>query len=186
MTDSDEALVTRSRNGERPAFEELVRRTARLVYARLLLETGNPDRTQDLVQETYFAAWRKITQLDDPTRFRPWLLAIAQNVHCDALRRESRRKRKGRARASEVLYDIADPSPGPQQAAELGEARRQLLRALRQLPEQYRQPLMLRYLSGADYQTIERQLAISNGTLRGLLNRGMTLLREAMNQARPS
>ena len=44
--------------------------------------------------------------------------------------------------------------------------------------EEYRLPLMLRYLGDADYETISRQLALSNGSLRGLLRRGMQMLRE--------
>ena len=52
MNASDNALVVRARNGDRAAFEELVRRTSRLVFARLYLDTGKADRTEDLVQET--------------------------------------------------------------------------------------------------------------------------------------
>lgn len=185
MTDSDEALVVRSRNGERPAFEELVGRTGRLVFVRLLLETGDAHRAEDLTQETFLAAWRGIRQVQDPKAFRPWLLSIAQRVQLDAWRREGARKRRGRHVGDDAMAGLADPSPGPVQAAETSEARQRLLKALKELPEQYRQPLALRYLAGADYQTIERQLALSNGSLRGLLNRGMVMLREAMT-ARPS
>ena len=48
---------------------------------------------------------------------------------------------------------------------------------LRALPEEYRLPLTLRYLAGADYAAIETQLGLSNGALRGLLHRGLKLLR---------
>ena len=51
------------------------------------------------------------------------------------------------------------------------------LSILRSLPHEYRQVLMLRYLAGADYETIARQLALSNGSLRGLLHRGLAMLR---------
>jgi DNA-directed RNA polymerase specialized sigma24 family protein len=50
------------------------------------------------------------------------------------------------------------------------------------MPEEYRIPLMLRYLGGADYDTIARQLALSNGSLRGLLQRGMKMLREQVRE----
>jgi len=56
------------------------------------------------------------------------------------------------------------------------------LDALRGLPESYRQALSLRYLAGADYETIARQLALSNGSLRGLLHRGLDLLRKRMTE----
>ena len=49
MSEADEALVMRSRGGDRAAFEELVRRTARLLFARAYLETGDSHRAEDLV-----------------------------------------------------------------------------------------------------------------------------------------
>ena len=53
--------------------------------------------------------------------------------------------------------------------------------ALKSLPEEYSLPLTLRYIAGADYETIGRQLGLSNGSLRGLLSRGMARLREKLN-----
>ena len=55
-----------------------------------------------------------------------------------------------------------------------------MLGMLRRLPEEYSVPITLRYIAGADYDTISRQLGLSNGSLRGLLNRGMNRLREMM------
>jgi RNA polymerase sigma-70 factor, ECF subfamily len=51
---------------------------------------------------------------------------------------------------------------------------------LRSMPEEYRLPLSLRYLAGADYDTIGEQLGLTNGTLRGLLHRGLKMLRDRM------
>jgi RNA polymerase sigma factor (sigma-70 family) len=63
--------------------------------------------------------------------------------------------------------------------AEQEEARDKALNVLKSLPEEYRLPLTLRYIAGADYETISRELGLTNGSLRGLLNRGMARLREA-------
>ncbi|MBI2930456.1 MAG: hypothetical protein HYY16_02295 [Planctomycetes bacterium] len=91
--DAEESLVRRAQDGDRASFEELLRRTSRLIYARLYLETDRPDRAEDLLQDTYLVAWRSVGQLADPRTFRPWMMAIAQNVAIDAARRESRKKR---------------------------------------------------------------------------------------------
>ena len=88
VNESDEVLVGRSQRGDRAAFEELVRRTARLVFSRLYLETGSSDRAEDLAQETFLLAWRKIRQVTDPAGFRSWLFTIAQSVAIDAYRRD--------------------------------------------------------------------------------------------------
>ena len=183
---SDQILVLRSQAGDRAAFEQLVRRVARLVYSRIYLDTGDPDRTEDLVQETFLSAWRSIARVSDPAGFRTWLLTVAKSVTADAYRRESRRKRQGgrtRSDADDVFPRLADPAPTPPEAAEREEERRQALDVLRSLPEEYRLPITLRYIGGADYDTIGRQLGLSNGSLRGLLNRGMARLREAMKRA---
>ena len=91
--EADEALVVRSRRGDRAAFEELVRRSARLLFAHLYLKTRDVHKTEDLVQETYLLAWRSIADLDDPKTFRAWLTTIANSAFVDVMRRDSRKKR---------------------------------------------------------------------------------------------
>jgi RNA polymerase sigma-70 factor, ECF subfamily len=157
-----------------------VRRTARLVYARHCLATGDRHRAEDLTQETYLMAWRSIRQLKTGGDFRAWLMAIARSAEIDAVRREHRKKRNGPRGDAGQLIRVSDDQPDPSQVLERDEARRRAIDALRELPEEYRQPLALRYLAGADYDEIARQLALSNGSLRGLLHRGMVLLRKKL------
>src|SRR5262249_36022511 len=115
---------------------------------------------------------------NDPARLRPWLLAIAQNVLAESLRHQSRRKRAAPARAGpDALAKVPSPQPSPDQDAERVDMHDRILAALRSLPEEYRLPLTLRYVTGADYETIETQLGLSNGALRGLLHRGLKILR---------
>jgi RNA polymerase sigma-70 factor (ECF subfamily) len=176
----DEALVLLSQRRDRAAFEQLVRRTGRLVWSRLYLETGSADRADDLAQETFLAAWRSVGQVTQPAGFRAWLMSICHNIAVDTARRESRQKRSGAYVPGDALNDLPHPDPEPPEAAERNEERRRVMEVLQSLPEEYRQVLMLRYLGGADYQEIGRQLGLTNGSLRGLLNRGMGMLREKM------
>src|SRR5229473_2455722 len=114
MTDSEIALVQSARTGDRAAFEELVRRTSRLVFARLYLETGDRHWAEDLLQETWLLAYRALYRLNDPGSLRPWLLAIAQNVLAEAARRQSRRKRTAPPRAGpHALAEVPSPEPSP-------------------------------------------------------------------------
>lgn len=178
MSENEEALVRQAQVGDRNAFEEIVRRTSRLLFARLYLETGNADRAEDLLQETLLAAYRAISRLQEPKNLRPWLLTIAQNVLIDAARRDARKKRAAPVRASPaVLALVPGPSPPPEEEVEQAETRERVVAVLRSLPEEYRLPLTLRYIAGADYETISTQLGLSNGSLRGLLHRGLKLLR---------
>ena len=179
MSETDTALVVRARDGDRAAFEELVRRTSRLVYARLYLDTGRADRVEDLLQETFLQAFRALRSLTDPAGFRPWLLAIAHNVLIDDARRAARQKRT--APPTELhLALLPSPEPSPVEAAERSELRQQVLSVLRSLPSEYQLPLTLRYIVGADYESIGEQLGLTNGSLRGLLHRGLKLFRDRL------
>jgi RNA polymerase sigma-70 factor (ECF subfamily) len=180
VNETDEALVLASQRGDRAAFEELVRRSARLVFSRLYLETGDSHKAEDLVQETFLVAWRSIRQVTDAKGFRSWLFSIAHSVVIDSVRREGRKKRAAKREDAGVLLTIADGRAAPDESAEREESKQQVLSVLRSLPEEYRLPITLRYIAGADYDTIGQQLGLSNGSLRGLLNRGMAKLRTAM------
>lgn len=179
MTDTETALVAKARDGDRAAFEELVRRTSRLVFARLYLDTGHAARAEDLLQETLLLAFRSVRRIADPATFRPWLLAIAHNVLIDDARRSSRQKRTAPP-AAKPLAALPSTGPSPPEAAEKEEQRQQVLAVLRSLPEEYRLPLTLRYITGADYDAIGEQLGLTNGSLRGLLHRGLKMLRDRL------
>jgi RNA polymerase sigma-70 factor (ECF subfamily) len=179
MTENEIALVLRARNGDGEAFEELARRTSRLVFARLYLDTGNRDRAEDLVQETFLLACRSLRRLLDPKGFRPWLLSIAHNVLIDSFRKQARQKHTTSGCETQLL-SAADKGLAPDELAQRAELRQRVLSVLRSLPEEYRLPLSLRYLAGADYETIGEQLGLTNGSLRGLLHRGLKLLRDRL------
>src|SRR5260221_12239937 len=125
MGDNDLALVRTARGGDRGAFEELVRRTSRLVYARLYLETGDAHQAEDLLQETYLAAFRSLHRLADAATFRPWLLTIALNTCRDAARHDSRLKRTAPPPAE------APPAPPPEDERQRQEVRSRVLAVLR-------------------------------------------------------
>jgi RNA polymerase sigma-70 factor (ECF subfamily) len=181
MMESEETLVQNAQRGDRAAFEELVRRTSRLVLARLFLDTGDRHLAEDLLQDTLLTAFRSLQQLTEPARFRSWLLRIAHNAAIDSARRGQRLKRQPPADPGRLgLGPTASPDPAEQ--AEIEEQRVKVLDILRSLPEEYRIPLSLRYLTGADYETIQMQMGLSNGSLRGLLHRGMNLLRAEMEK----
>ena len=175
MIEPDEILVRSAQRDDKAAFEELVRRTTRLVFARLYLETGDTHQAEDLLQETFLTAFRNLGQLTEPAKFRSWLLRIAQNRAIDAARRQLRQKQQ---------LDILRLEASPQSLhdSQREDLRQQVLAVLRTLPEEYRLPLTLRYLTGADYETIQVEMGLTNGSLRGLLHRGMNMLRAELRK----
>ncbi len=181
MVDGDDILVIRAQRGDRAAFEELVRRTSRLVFARLFLETGDTHQSEDLLQETLLQAYRTIGQLTKPENFRAWLLQIAQNLVLNAIRHQNRKKRTPVPEILKLRQDAITVAR-PDEQAEDEELRQQVLAVLREMPEEYRLPLTLRYLVGADYDTIQLQMGISKGSVRGLIHRGMQRLRAELQK----
>jgi RNA polymerase sigma-70 factor, ECF subfamily len=180
MNETEVALARRAKGGDRLAFEELVRRSSRLVFTRLYVETGCVHQAEDLVQETMFAAYKSLHRLEDPAAFRPWLLTITHNVLIDAARKDSRKKRKSTHEVEAVVESAPGTEPPPDETAHRHEARQRVLSALRSLPDEYRMPLALRYLTGADYDDIGEQLGLTNGSLRGFLHRGLKMLRDRL------
>jgi RNA polymerase sigma-70 factor (ECF subfamily) len=161
-----EDLVRQARAGSREAFTKLIRAHSRLVWAQLHGMVRDPAWIEDLCQETFLKAWRSIGTLQDDASFRPWLLSIARRLCWDFREREARRP--------DVEKKAAAPSDEPEDRAEA------VRLALGALPDRYRLPLTLRYLEGMGYHEIGEHLGLTNGTLRGLLSRGMKQLREAL------
>jgi len=175
-------MARKAQRGDAAAFESLIRSSARLLYAHVLLKTHDRSRTDDILQETYLAAWRGIRNLKDPAHVTTWLCTLAGNMAIDHARRATAAKRDtARTQSCEALAALATPDPQPAQQLEQQEQCERLIGLLEGLPEDYRQPLMMRYLAGADYATIRSTLGLTDGALRGLLHRGMALLREQMN-----
>ena len=182
MIDADFILVVRAQRGDRTAFEELVRRTSRLVFARLYLETGDRHHAEDLVQETLLTAFRTLDQLTHPERFRGWLLRIAQNISLNSIRHDARKKRTPDREILKLRQEAILSVVGHEEQVEQEELRQKVLAVLREMPEEYRLPLTLRYLVGADYEAIQTQMGLSKGAVRGLLHRGMQRLRDEMQK----
>ena len=179
--DAELILVERARQGDPLAVEDLVRRTARLLFAHLFLETGDLARAEDLLQKTWLLAHRALHQLKNGQLLRPWLLSIARNVLTDDIRKRGRQKRAAPPRvAAEAMLEHPSTAPSPDEEAVQAEERDQVLDALRALPEEYRVPITLRYIAGADCASIGVQLGLTNGSLRGLLHRGLKMLRERL------
>lgn len=170
-------LTAKALAGDSEAFESLIRVYARLVYAQTFMVLGDHGETEDAVQETFVRAYRFRVQLRDPRLFTFWLLSIARNVARDALRK--------RPRAALVAAEQARGVPdrrcrSPLRHAEATDDMQRLGVALADLPARYRLALNLRYVEGLDHRTIERKMNISNGALRGVLVRGLRMLRREL------
>lgn len=115
---TDARLVVRSHGGDARAFELLHERYRHAVAGVIRSEIRRSADIDDLVQETFTAAWRRLPGLRDPERFRPWLFQIARHLVIDHARAAARRPTLD-ADDDLALTLTAAPDPGPDVLAEL-------------------------------------------------------------------
>jgi RNA polymerase sigma-70 factor (ECF subfamily) len=161
------ALVRRAQAGDRAAFEDLIRAHARLVWASVYGWVRDPSWTEDLVQDTFLRAWEALRDLKQPEAFRGWLLTVARRLAWRQAELAGRTDVVPVVPDRAVRVDAADPE----------EAREEVQQALARLPERYRVPVTLHFLNGMEYGAIEKLTGMANGSLRGLVARGVAKLR---------
>ena len=156
-------LVNAAHGGNRAAFASLYERFHRVVHAVALARVPACD-AGDVVQDVFADAWRKLARLRDPEAFPGWIVAIARNRATDLARRP---------RPIDVAADLAiDPPPRVEAAA--------ALRAIRELPETYRETMILRLVEGFTGPEIAEHTGMTPESVRVHLHRGMKLLRERL------
>lgn len=169
-TDAD--LVRRAQDGERAAADELLRRHYDRIYAVCRRIAGNEADAMDATQEALMAIMRGLSKYDSRARFSTWAYRVATNACLDELRR-----RRRRPEPTEMIDDLGDEQPAFDDTLATHD---ELDRALQQIPEQFRAPLVLRDLAGLDYAEIAVSLELAPGTVRSRIARGRGALARAM------
>jgi RNA polymerase sigma-70 factor (ECF subfamily) len=163
-TDAD--LVLAARAGEVASFEILYARYAPVVHS-ILLGRLSPADADDVTQNVFITALTKLESLREPAAFAGWIARTARNAAEDHRRRMM----------ATLEIDAALPTRGTQ--SEDAEAAR-ALQAIRDLPEAYRETLMLRLVEGMSGPEISARTGLTPGSVRVNLHRGMQMLRGAL------
>lgn len=162
----DGVLVARAVRGEEGAFTLLHARYARMIHGLLLARVPRAD-VDDLVQEVFLTAWRRLDSLREPAAFGGWLSMIARNRATDYHRQV--------VEATELPETLAAPcSVGASTEA------RNVLEIIRGLPDAYRETLVLRLVEGMSGPEIAARTGLTPASVRVNLHRGMKLLRERL------
>ena len=115
----DAELVARAAQGDTGAFALIYERHHAVVTRVVAARVGRQDDPADAVQDTFTAAWRQLHTLRQPDQLRPWLLQIARRTAIDQGRRYQRRRIE--ADGHDLLPEVADDGPGPEELGELGD-----------------------------------------------------------------
>jgi RNA polymerase sigma-70 factor (ECF subfamily) len=171
----DVALVGAARGGDREAFGRLYERYARMIHGVLLARVPVGD-VDDLVQDVFMTAMRRLSALREPGSFGAWLAAIARNRANDYYRRSV---------AEDPLDDEAlDKGVGIARRSGSHEAPAAILDAVRGLPAAYSETLILRLVEGMTGPEIAARTGMTHGSVRVNLHRGMEQLRATLGLKR--
>ena len=169
---SDSARDARlAARGDAEAFERLYRATVGRVHA-LALRMAGPEQADDLTQEVYIRAWKKMSTFRGEAAFATWLHRLAVNQILS--RRAAYRRKEGRQVSGEGLFERISA-----RAARPG-IRMDLEAAMRTLPERARDVFVLYDVEGFTHPEIAGLLGITTGTSKSQLNRARMLLRKRL------
>ncbi len=172
--DTAEALVVGlARSGDRDAFADLVRRRQSWIRNLMRRWCADPTLADDLAQQVFLQAWRRIDQLDQADKFAAWLKRLAVNIWLQHLRKNDA------LRSAEEYSDKTDATGPPPQA--VGGMAVDLDRALATLSAPARLCLVLSYSEGMTNGEIATLTGLALGTVKSHIRRGTQRLRELLS-----
>lgn len=178
----DEALLDRSRRGDRDAFASLVHRYQDDLYTMALRTTGNPADAADVVQETFTRTFRSLPRLHGTT-LRPWLFRVALNCSHDVHRQRLRRPADPLEDAEGRVIDLPDPGLGPEATLLQRERAAAVRRALLGLPHDFRVAVVLRDVNQLSYEEMSDALGVPLGTVKSRISRARAILTTSLRSS---
>ncbi len=159
-------------HGDQEAFELVIKRMSRPLFAIAFGALQNREEAEDSLQDAFVKAWKSRWRVRDSGKFPAWIATIVRHRAHDILMR----------RKTIPLEEQFNEIPSGEAHSWLVDSERhqRVHVALATLPELYRSALALRYLEEMDYPTIERLLELSNGALRGILGRALATMRKRL------
>jgi len=175
----DLALVERCRKGDLTAFETIYRAHSGRLYSVACRMLGNPADAEDLLQDIFLVAYRKLESFRGESALGTWLYRLATNLCLDHLR--------SRAARSGQVTDALDEEPaladtGSRKLAERTVAKMDLERAMAQLPEGCRTAFVLHDVEGLEHREVAEMLGIAEGTSKSQVHKARLRLRAMLGR----
>ncbi|HVR76776.1 MAG TPA: sigma-70 family RNA polymerase sigma factor [Acidimicrobiia bacterium] len=169
-------------------FERDAMQFTRQLYSAAMRMTRNPSDAEDLVQETYLKAYRAYHTFEEGTNLKAWLYRILTNTYINKYRKESRRPSEVDLGSVEDLYLYR--RIGSEESAEVarttedrvldGLVESDIKKAVEDLPENFRLPVLLADLEGFSYKEIAEILDVPIGTVMSRLHRGRKAMQKSL------
>ncbi|MCU1430120.1 MAG: polymerase, sigma-24 subunit, RpoE [Actinomycetia bacterium] len=171
-------LIAAAQDGDREAFDELVRQTFVDTFTLACRLTGNEEDARDVVQDAYLRAWRAIGKFRGEAQFSTWMYRITANASATHMRKRQRHR-------TESLDDVLEPADlrnehQPSAAFESADTLDRVAGAIDELPPKLRQVVLLKDVYDLPHEAIAEELGISVAAAKVRLHRARRRLRDAL------
>ncbi len=181
-------FIDKLREGDAAAFETLIDRYSADVYGLLFRLTENAEEASDLTQDTFLRVFRSIKGFRGDSELRTWLFRIAINESRNRFRWWKRRRRDVTISLDATIGDsdttltdtLADRSVSPEETALMREREYAINAALIDIPNVYREAIVLCDIEGLSYEETAEALGVGIGTVKSRISRGREELRRIL------
>jgi RNA polymerase sigma-70 factor (ECF subfamily) len=171
-------LIRAAQQGEREAFDELVRQTYVDTFTLAYRLTGNEEDARDVAQDAYLRAWRGIGRFRGEAQFSTWMYRITANAAATHTHRRKRLRTDSLDDHAEPVEERIESLPGP--AAESAEVLDQVSAAIATLPPKLRHVVLLKDVYGLTHEEIADELDISVAAAKVRLHRARRKLKDML------
>jgi len=186
MDATERNLIEKCKQGDRKAFDTLIRGYEKRVYNLAYRLSGHYDEANDISIDAFVRVFQALRLFRGEANFSTWLFRIVTNVYLDRRKRTRNKQHLSleeyiELEENSVARQIEDPNPTPDMRAEASERRDVLQQAINGLPDYQRAMIVLYHTEGLSYEEIAEVLALPIGTVKSRLNRARLTLREKLN-----
>lgn len=177
----DEELIVRVQQGQRRAFDEIVRRYKGRLHSFILRMVHDPVEAEELTQDTLIRVYIHADKYREIARLSTWIFTIATNLVRNRIRQRRREPSwlslNPAPEDDEIPLDPPDPVADPSREVERRELGRLISLATSRIPEKYRVPFLLREVEQLSYEEIQQVTGLKLGTVRSRINRARARFR---------
>lgn len=183
---SDDAiLIRRCQQGDRAAFDDLVRRHEKRAYQYAFRLTTNPEEAADIVADAFIRIYNALQNFRSQSAFTTWMYRILTNCYLDLRKKEKNRQtvsleQSMQTAEGEMERQVEDPGAGPSEEVEKLAREHAVQEAIAQLPEYQRAMLVMYHVEMLSYEQIAEALDLPLGTVKSRLNRARLSLRDLL------
>lgn len=181
MLTEDQKTIDQVLAGDSAAYGVLVDKYQSRLLGLLYHSTGDRNLAEDIAQEAFARAYRKLDLFAGNSQFYTWLAKIAMNLLVSS-RRKKRIENQIQREGFEVALDAVGSDSQPDQQLSLSETQKTVHNAIALLDDERKTVLLMRDFDGMDYEAIAQTLDIPVGTVRSRLHRARTELKSILQQ----